>query len=101
MQKFLAYVKQPYAEKGFIRATLDMCLRVLTALVWGYLMFILWNLLFDALVVFILFYYVLRGYVVGVHFAFCARLLRRRINRYVIFVLPACNVQTLHVFFRI
>ncbi|MBR5151233.1 MAG: hypothetical protein IKW71_00150 [Elusimicrobiaceae bacterium] len=50
MQKFLAYVKQPYAEKGFIRATLDMCLRVLTALVWGYLMFILWNLLFDALV---------------------------------------------------
>lgn len=50
MQKIMAYIKQPYAEKGMIRATLDLGLRLLTVLVWGYLMFVLWNLLFDALV---------------------------------------------------
>ena len=50
MQKIMAYLKQPYQEKGTIRATLDLGLRLLTIVVWGYLMFILWNLLFDALV---------------------------------------------------
>jgi len=33
-----------------IRATLDLGLRLLTVVVWGYLMFVLWDLLFDALV---------------------------------------------------
>ncbi len=50
MQKIMTYLKQPYQEKGTIRATLDLCLRLLTLVVWGYLMFVLWNLLFDALV---------------------------------------------------
>ncbi len=50
MQKLMTYVKQPYEEKGFIRATLDLCLRVVTVVVWGYLMYILMNLLVDALV---------------------------------------------------
>lgn len=50
MQKFVAYIKQPYEEKGAFRATLDLCLRVVTVVVWGYLVFILGNLLFDALV---------------------------------------------------
>lgn len=50
MQKIIAYVKQPYQEKGVIRATLDLGLRFVTVAVWGYLMFILWNLLVDALV---------------------------------------------------
>ncbi len=50
MQKLMAYIKQPYEEKGVIRATLDLGLRLLTVVVWGYLMFILGNLLFDALV---------------------------------------------------
>ena len=50
MQKIVAYIKQPYEEKGIIRATLDLCLRLVTLVVWGYLMFILGHLLFDALV---------------------------------------------------
>lgn len=50
MQKFMLYVTQPYQEKGIIRATLDLCLRFVTVVVWGYLMYILGNLLFDAIV---------------------------------------------------
>lgn len=50
MEKLLAYLKQPYQEIGTIRATLDLILRFVTAVVWVYLMYILGNLLFDALV---------------------------------------------------
>lgn len=50
MGKLLAYLKQPYQEIGTIRATLDLILRFVTAVVWVYLMYILGNLLFDALV---------------------------------------------------
>ena len=50
MQKLIVYLKQPYQEKGVIRATLDLALRLLTVVVWGYLMFILGHLLFDALI---------------------------------------------------
>ena len=49
MQKIMEYIKQPYQEKGFIRATLDVCLRALTVIVWVYLMWILGHLLLDAL----------------------------------------------------
>ena len=50
MQKLMIYLKQPYEEKGFIRATLDLALRALTVIVWVYLMYILAHLLADALV---------------------------------------------------
>ena len=50
MHKLITYVKQPYEEKGLIRATLDLALRFATVVVWGYLMFVLLNLLIDALV---------------------------------------------------
>ena len=46
----MAYIKQPYQQTGFIRATLDLALRLLTVVVWGYLMYVLGHLLFDALV---------------------------------------------------
>ncbi len=50
MQKIMIYLKQPYQEKGVIRATLDLGLRLVTVVVWGYLMFILGTLLIDAFV---------------------------------------------------
>ena len=50
MQKLMIYLKQPYEEKGFIWATLDLALRTLTAVVWVYLMYILAHLWVDALV---------------------------------------------------
>ena len=49
MQKIMEYIKQPYQEKGLVRATLDVCLRALTVIVWVYLMWILGHLLLDAL----------------------------------------------------
>ena len=92
MQKVMAYIKQPYQETGFIRATLDLALRLLTVVVWGYLMYVLGHLLFDALVrnydpvmklwwcsycfiiqfsILLLLYYFLWGYVASVHFVIC------------------------------
>ena len=50
MQKWIVYIKQPYEEKGVIKATLDMVLRALTLGVWGYLVYVLGMLLVDALV---------------------------------------------------
>ncbi len=50
MQKLLFYFIQPYREKGLIRATLDLCLRGVTIVVWGALMWVLGDLLLDALV---------------------------------------------------
>ncbi len=50
MQKLMTYLKEPYAEKGTIKATLDLALRVITLGVWVYLMYVLGLLLFDALV---------------------------------------------------
>lgn len=48
MEKLKIYFKTPYEEKGFIKATLDFCLRALTVAVWVYLMSILGRLLIDA-----------------------------------------------------
>ncbi len=50
MQKLMIYLKQPYEEKGFVRATLDLAMRALTVVVWVYLMYVLGHLLVDALV---------------------------------------------------
>lgn len=50
MQKWILYIKQPYEEKGFFRATLDLFLRALTISVWVYLVYVLGLLLIDALV---------------------------------------------------
>ena len=49
MQKWILYIQQPYEEKGFLKATLDMLLRVVTVWVWGYLMYVLGLLLIDAI----------------------------------------------------
>lgn len=50
MQKWILYIKQPYEEKGFFWATLDLFLRALTISVWVYLVYVLGLLLIDALV---------------------------------------------------
>ena len=49
MRKLWLYFKLPYQEKGVIKATLDLLLRAGTAYIWGYLVFILGLLLWDAL----------------------------------------------------
>ncbi len=50
MQKWILYVKQPYEEKGFLWATLDMLVRALAVCVWVYLVYVLALLGIDALV---------------------------------------------------
>lgn len=50
MEKLKSYFTQPYEEKGALKATLDLALRALTVVVWGYLMVILGRLLLDAFV---------------------------------------------------
>ncbi|MBR2082950.1 MAG: hypothetical protein IJ876_08135 [Elusimicrobiaceae bacterium] len=50
MEKLKLYFKQPYEEKGVIRATLDLLLRAITAVVWVWLVCILANLFLDALI---------------------------------------------------
>lgn len=49
MQKWILYIQQPYEEKGFLKATLDLLLRVVTVVVWCYLVYVLGLLLIDAL----------------------------------------------------
>lgn len=49
MEKFLEYIKRPYAEKGFILATIDLILRAVTLFVWGYLLFICVGLVIESL----------------------------------------------------
>lgn len=37
MQKLIAFIKRPYAEKGFIVGTFDAILKLAALFVWGYL----------------------------------------------------------------
>lgn len=49
MEKFKAYLKLPYQEKGVLLGTLDWAVRVLTVFVWCYIVTILFRLLVDSL----------------------------------------------------
>lgn len=49
MQKFIAYLKRPYQEKGFIIGTFDVLLRAVTAFVWVYLLGVLVQLVWSSL----------------------------------------------------
>ena len=49
MEKLKLYFKQPYEEKGFIKATLDFILRAVTVFLWVWLARVLFALFFDAL----------------------------------------------------
>ena len=48
MEQFMEYIKRPYAEKGFILATVDFVLRALALFVWGYLLFIAVGLIVES-----------------------------------------------------
>ncbi|OUO56916.1 hypothetical protein [Candidatus Avelusimicrobium gallicola] len=50
MQTLLAYLKKPYAEKGFIVGTFDLLLKLLTVFLWGYIAVILCTLFVDSIV---------------------------------------------------
>ncbi len=50
MQTLLAYLKKPYAEKGFIVGTFDLLLKLLTVFLWGYIAVILCTLFVDSMV---------------------------------------------------
>lgn len=49
MQKLIAFIKRPYAEKGFIVGTFDLLLKLVTLFVWGYLTVVLGMMFFDSL----------------------------------------------------
>lgn len=49
MQKFLAYLKRPYEEKGVVIGTVDSCLKALALFVWGYLTVVLCSLFFNSM----------------------------------------------------
>jgi len=49
MEKFMEYIKRPYAEKGVILATVDFVIRALALFVWGYLLFISVGLVVQSL----------------------------------------------------
>ena len=50
MQTLLAYLKKPYAEKGFIVGTFDLLLKLLAVFLWGYIAVILCTLFVDSMV---------------------------------------------------
>ena len=49
MEKFKAYIKMPYQEKGVLLGTLDWILRAVAVFVWGYVVTILFRLLLNSL----------------------------------------------------
>ena len=48
MQRFVAFVKKPYHEKGIFIGTVDTLLKAVTAFVWIYLVYILSVLFLDS-----------------------------------------------------
>ena len=51
MQKLIAFIKRPYAEKGFIVGTFDAILKLVALFVWGYLMVVLVMLFTESMLV--------------------------------------------------
>lgn len=49
MQKLIAFIKRPYAEKGFIVGTFDSLLKLVALFVWGYLTVVLGMMFLDSL----------------------------------------------------
>lgn len=49
MQKLIAFIKRPYAEKGFIVGTFDSLLKLVTLFVWCYLTVVLGMLFVESL----------------------------------------------------
>ena len=49
MQKLIAFIKRPYAEKGFIVGTFDTILKLAALFVWGYLAVVLGMLFMESM----------------------------------------------------
>ncbi len=49
MQKLIAFIKRPYAEKGLIVGTFDSLLKLATLFVWCYITVVLGSLLAESL----------------------------------------------------
>ena len=49
MQKLIAFIKRPYAEKGFIVGTFDSLLKLVALFVWCYLTVVLGMLFVESL----------------------------------------------------
>lgn len=51
MQKLIAFIKRPYAEKGFIVGTFDTILKLVALFIWGYLTVVLGMLFMESILV--------------------------------------------------
>ena len=51
MQKLIAFIKRPYAEKGFIVGTFDTILKLVALFIWGYLTVVLGMLFIESILV--------------------------------------------------